>query len=312
MKVQTASACLLLVAVPSCSAAVLRSQEKGFFDVLAQTALQAAGGALQGVHETVAQALGVEVVPPEAEMPTPAQPSLNLPELDEAQARKIDTMQKMLERKLQHADELRHKLLADVQYMKDKGLLEKPSGAAALQAALPTASGAAAVLEQFEAPIIFLEPPPVSPKQQLDAATSAEAALHMSGDEVSPVMKRVKEYERMKLGMVSANTLDEVRREIKQVQADIKKRNIEREELYKKIKKSGRQLAKTGSKRFQTEVTFANNDLKEKDKELGILADKLLKLKQREATLIRTKGPGVNAEKDEEEQEAEEDELAED
>ncbi|PFH36138.1 hypothetical protein BESB_043300 [Besnoitia besnoiti] len=285
MKVQATVACLLLVTVPSCTGSVLRSKQKGFFDVVAQTALQAAGGALQGIHGALASAAGVQ---PVAEM-APPPPSLNLPELNEDQARKIDTMQKILEKKLQHANELKEKLLADVAYMKEKGLLEKPTGMAALQAAAPTATEAAATLEGFEAPIIFLEPPPVSPKQQLDAATSAEAALHMSGDDASPVMKKVKEYERKKLGMISANTLDEVRREIQQVQADIKKRKVERDELYQKLKKSGRELAKTGSKRLQTEVTFANNDLKEKDKELDILADKLMKLKQQEATLIRTK-----------------------
>lgn len=85
MKVKATPACLLLVAVPLASASVLRSKEKGFFDVLAGAALEAASGAVQGFQGAVQ---GANILPgliPVAQAPAPAapRPSLNLPELNE-------------------------------------------------------------------------------------------------------------------------------------------------------------------------------------------------------------------------------------
>lgn len=85
MKVKATSACLLLVAVPLSSASVLRSKEKGFFDVLANAAVQAAGGAVQGLQGAIGNAgilPGLLQPPTTPAAPTP-RPSLNLPELNE-------------------------------------------------------------------------------------------------------------------------------------------------------------------------------------------------------------------------------------
>lgn len=54
-----------------------------------------------------------------SDTPPPSQP---LSAHTSEEARKIDTMQKLLNRKLQQAEELRQKLTADVAFMKEHGM----------------------------------------------------------------------------------------------------------------------------------------------------------------------------------------------
>jgi len=306
LQISAVSAALIALKSTSSMGAVLREktkngvEEKGFFGDLAKgVAAGALGVPMTGMHQ-----------PPVGRHP------------DMAKADELEAHQKILEKKLQNELDALDKMRSEVNYMKDEGLLEKPQGIKALQGKPTTSEALKALaagapspiggsLEEYEAPIIFLEPPPISPKQMLEASESAQATLQRAGDESSPTMRALKEYERKKLGAVEAHTLDETRQEIRETESMIKKRKVEREELVDKLKQKGRQMAKTRSKRLKKEAVFANQDLKEKDKELDILANKLVVLKKKETNLIKMNGAGKEAVEEAEEEEEEEEDLEE-
>ncbi|KAL8447852.1 hypothetical protein Emed_004147 [Eimeria media] len=260
-------------------------------------------GALQGaVGALVPPGVGMNpavtaITPTEEKPPIPAIDSGKIPKseipydilqlISAERTAKLESMQKLLDRKIQQSQELKEKLELELKFMKDEGLLEPGKGAAALQGKFaafsflaflnsrvasqvlrwslvnkeqsfmhPTVGG---MLPDLAAPIIFLEPPPVTQSQTLEAAEVAETTLAQIGDYSSPAMRAVREYELKKLGQIAGTTL----------------------------KENSRALAKEGNRHLEMQAAFANADLKEKSKELDILAEKLTQLKTRERDLIR-------------------------
>jgi len=283
------------------------AKAKGFFGDLAK-----------GVASTaLSNSLGVAL--PGSQQYQQMQMQNNAAQQQQAQAQNLVSRQRVLDKKMQKEVQHLEDLQSKVDFMKDEGLLGKDGAAKALEAPAsssvamkalaegkPTPFGGA--LDEYEAPIIFLEPPPVSPSQLIEASEESEATLSRLGDTTSPLMAALKAYEEKKLGRVNANSLEEVKQSIRETKSMITKRQVERENLVAKLKESGAQLAKTGNKRFQEEATFAKNDLKEKDKELEILANKLAILKRKEKNLLGAKADAAEEDEDAEDAEDKEDE----
>ncbi|CDJ44246.1 hypothetical protein, conserved [Eimeria tenella] len=141
----------------------------------------------------------------------------------------------------------------------DVGLLETNKGAAALQVG--------GMLPDLAAPVIFMEPPPVTQSQTLEAAEIAETTLAQIGDQSSPAMKAVREYELRKLGEISGTTLEQIRKEIRETESAIEKRKKERNDLTNKLKSTARELAKSGNRQMELEATFANAEKEEAEAE---------------------------------------------
>ncbi|XP_026193364.1 uncharacterized protein LOC34624363, partial [Cyclospora cayetanensis] len=141
----------------------------------------------------------------------------------------------------------------------DAGLLQPGEGSAALQVG--------GMLPDLAAPIIFMEPPPVSHSQTLDAAEVAETTLALIGDYSSPAMKAVREYELKQLGKIAGTTLEQIRKEIRETESAIEKRKKERDELTNKLKEDGRQLAKAGNRQLELQATFTNAEKEEEDED---------------------------------------------
>ncbi|CDJ62939.1 hypothetical protein, conserved [Eimeria necatrix] len=141
----------------------------------------------------------------------------------------------------------------------DVGLLETNKGAAALQVG--------GMLPDLAAPLIFMEPPPVTQSQTLEAAEIAETTLAQIGDHSSPAMKAVREYELRKLGEIAGTTLEQIREEIRETESAIEKRKKERNELTNKLKSTARELAKSGNRQMELEATFANAEKEEAEEE---------------------------------------------
>eukprot|EP00922_Rhytidocystis_sp_ex-Travisia-forbesii_P005489 GHVS01007997.1.p1 GENE.GHVS01007997.1~~GHVS01007997.1.p1 ORF type:complete len:172 (+),score=39.41 GHVS01007997.1:116-631(+) len=139
----------------------------------------------------------------------------------------------------------------------------------------------------MEAPIIFLQPPPLTPADELEVDRCVECELEHMNEEESAAMKVAKAYELQKLGEVNANSLDELHAETKKTKSQLSKRKEDRESIYNDMKKKGRELAKTGDKKLHAQEKFLNKDLERKDKEIHILTGKLRKLKEKESIIIR-------------------------
>ncbi|KAL8271682.1 hypothetical protein Esti_004395 [Eimeria stiedai] len=182
---------------------------------------------------------------------------------------KLESMQKLLDRKIQHSQELKAKLEFELQFMKDEG-------------ATVTHHIVGGMLPDLAAPIIFLEPPPVSQSQTLEAAEVAETTLAQIGDYSSPAMKAVRDYELKKLGEIAGTTLEasiwfdpasqQIRREIRETESAIEKRKKERDSLTNKLKEDARSLAKEGNRHLEMQAAFANAE-KEEHEESELAAE---------------------------------------
>eukprot|EP00922_Rhytidocystis_sp_ex-Travisia-forbesii_P005494 GHVS01008002.1.p1 GENE.GHVS01008002.1~~GHVS01008002.1.p1 ORF type:complete len:274 (+),score=14.30 GHVS01008002.1:387-1208(+) len=158
------------------------------------------------------------------------------PTVDQGQVDVLENQEKALEKQMDNQMNDADETQTDVDELKQAGSLRKPQGVIAFQGT-PVASSALKSLTAtgetapagkapvgVGAPIIFLQPPPLTPSDDMEVDRCVECELQHMGEDESPAMKAAKEYELTKLGESNANSLKEVQSEIKETRSEMSKR----------------------------------------------------------------------------------------
>uniref|UniRef100_A0A3B0MT42 Uncharacterized protein n=1 Tax=Theileria annulata TaxID=5874 RepID=A0A3B0MT42_THEAN len=134
-------------------------------------------------------------------------------------------------------------------------------------------------IKNMEAPVIYLEPPLILPKEQIKIDTEVEKFLKDSGLEII-----TKDMSNDPLHILN---IDEVKISEKVIKSKIKKLENKRKELFEKLRKLSLESENI------TEFNLTNQNIKQIDKLLKNEIEKLTQIELTKKTLIN-KGPGID------------------
>ncbi|XP_955009.1 uncharacterized protein TA03935 [Theileria annulata] len=134
-------------------------------------------------------------------------------------------------------------------------------------------------IKNMEAPVIYLEPPLILPKEQIKIDTEVEKFLKDSGLEII-----TKDMSNDPLHILN---IDEVKISEKVIKSKIKKLENKRKELFEKLRKLSLESENI------TQFNLTNQNIKQIDKLLKNEIEKLTQIELTKKTLIN-KGPGID------------------